>query len=63
MLVLGRKPGEKIKIGHDITIHILSQQGQQIRVGIEAPADISVHREEISDKIQREGLEEATEEA
>ncbi len=53
MLVLGRRPGEKIKIGNDITIHILSQQGQQVRVGIEAPPEVSVHREEIYDKIKR----------
>lgn len=54
MLVLGRKPGEKIRIGDDITIHVLSHQGQQIRIGIEAPAHISVHREEIYEKIKRE---------
>ncbi len=54
MLVLGRKPGERIKIGDDITIHVLSQQGQQIRIGIDAPAHVSVHREEIYEKIKRE---------
>ena len=62
MLVLGRKPGERIKIGDDITIHILSQQGQQIRVGIEAPSDVPVHREEIYEKIKQEQSTE-TEEA
>lgn len=54
MLVLGRKPGERIRIGDDIVIHVLSQQGQQIRIGIDAPSDIAVHREEIYEKIQRE---------
>ncbi|CAB4127700.1 CsrA RNA-binding global regulator CsrA [uncultured Caudovirales phage] len=53
MLVLGRRPGEKIKIGNDITIHILGFQGQSIRVGIDAPADVAVHREEIYEKIKR----------
>ena len=59
MLVLGRKPGERIKIGDEITIHILSQQGQQIRVGIEAPSDVPVHREEIYEKIKQEQSTEA----
>jgi carbon storage regulator len=54
MLVLGRKPGERIRIGNDIIIHILSQQGQQVRIGIEAPSDVPVHREEIYDKIKQE---------
>lgn len=56
MLVLGRKPGERIRIGDNVTIHILSQQGQQIRIGVDAPADVPVHREEIYEKIRREGL-------
>ena len=56
MLVLGRKPGETIKIGDDITIHILKFQNNQIRVGIDAPSDISVHREEIYQKIKQEAL-------
>lgn len=56
MLVLGRKPGERIKIGDNITIHILSQQGQSIRIGVDAPSDIPVHREEIYEKIKRDEL-------
>lgn len=56
MLVLGRKPGERIRIGDNITIHILSQQGQQIRIGVDAPSDIPVHREEIYEKIRRDEL-------
>jgi carbon storage regulator len=52
MLILGRRVGEKIRIGDNITVTILAQNGSQIRVGIEAPQDISVHREEVYDKIQ-----------
>jgi carbon storage regulator len=54
MLVLGRRPGEKIRIGDDITIHIISQQANQIRIGIDAPEDVPVHRQEIYNKIQRD---------
>lgn len=54
MLVLGRKAGEAIKIGDNITIHILHQRGQHVRIGIDAPADIPVHREEIYQRIQQE---------
>lgn len=54
MLVLGRKAGERIKIGDEITIHILSQQGQQVRIGIDAPPNVPVHREEIYEKIKKE---------
>ena len=54
MSVLGRKAGEKIKIGDDITIYVISQAGSHIRIGIEAPACIPVHREEVYQKIKRE---------
>lgn len=51
MLVLGRRPGEKIKIGDDITICLISIAKNQARIGIEAPTNVSVHREEIYERI------------
>lgn len=54
MLVLGRKAGETIRIGDDIIIHILHQRGQYVRIGIDAPTNVSVHREEIYQRIQQE---------
>jgi len=51
MLVLSRKPGESVKIGDEVTITVLSISGKQVRLGINAPADIAVHREEIYNKI------------
>lgn len=51
MLVLGRNLGETIRIGNDIVIHVLQYRGKQIRIGIDAPPHIPVHREEIYQKI------------
>jgi carbon storage regulator len=47
MLVLSRQPGESIRISNDITITVLNQRGNQIRIGITAPQEIVVHREEV----------------
>ena len=52
MLVLTRRLGETIMIGDEITIKILAIKGCQIKIGIEAPKNISVHRDEIYQKIQ-----------
>jgi len=52
MLILTRKVGEKIIIGDDITITILDKNFTRVRVGIDAPSDMAVHREEIWLKIQ-----------
>ncbi len=52
MLVLTRRINESIIIGNNITITVLSIQGNQVRIGIEAPRNIDVHREEIFEKIQ-----------
>ncbi|KPA87792.1 MULTISPECIES: carbon storage regulator CsrA [Pseudomonas] len=52
MLILTRKIGESINIGDNITITILGVSGQQVRVGINAPKDVAVHREEIYQRIQ-----------
>ena len=54
MLILTRKVGESINIGDDITITILGVSGQQVRIGINAPKDVAVHREEIYQRIQRD---------
>jgi len=52
MLILSRRVGEVIKIGDDIEITILGVHGNQARIGVQAPKEVSVHREEIYDKIQ-----------
>tara|TARA_R110000851_G_C12702178_1_gene526270 strand:+ start:347 stop:526 length:180 start_codon:yes stop_codon:yes gene_type:complete len=55
MLVLTRNIGQKLVIGDDIKITILSAGGNQVRIGIDAPRHIGVHREEIYNKIKLEG--------
>lgn len=54
MLILTRRVGEAIMIGDDTKVVVLSVQGSQVRVGIDAPSDVTVHREEIYERIQRE---------
>ena len=54
MLVLTRKAGESIQIGEDIRLTILSIQGQNVKMGILAPREVAVHREEIYEKIVQE---------
>lgn len=55
MLILTRKVGEAIRIGDDIEITTLGIKGNQVRLGISAPKDVSVHRKEIYDRIQEQG--------
>ncbi len=55
MLILTRKAGESINIGNDITVTVLGVSGQQVRIGISAPKEVTVHREEITRRIL-EGL-------
>lgn len=50
MLVLTRRVGESVKIGDNITVTILAARGNQVRVGVQAPRDVVVDREEISQK-------------
>ncbi|MNP78139.1 Carbon storage regulator [compost metagenome] len=52
MLILTRKTGESINIGNDITVTVLGVSGQQVRIGISAPKEVPVHREEITQRIQ-----------
>lgn len=54
MLILTRRVGESLIIGDDIVINILGVKGNQIRIGVNAPKEISVHREEIYIRIQAE---------
>ncbi|MBT4504671.1 MAG: carbon storage regulator CsrA [Gemmatimonadetes bacterium] len=54
MLVLTRKAGESIVIGSEIRVTVLELQGRQIRLGIEAPSTISVHRGEVYERIREE---------
>jgi len=56
MLILTRKLGESIRIGNEIKITISDIKGRQIRVGIEAPEGMSVHREEVYEMIQKQNV-------
>jgi carbon storage regulator len=53
MLILTRRVGETIMIGHDIAVTVLGVTGSQVRIGVNAPKEVAVHREEIYDRIQR----------
>lgn len=52
MLILTRKSGETIRIGDDIAISVIEIRGNQVRIGITAPRDVTVHREEVYEQIQ-----------
>jgi len=54
MLILTRRVGETVMIGDDVTITVLGVKGNQVRVGINAPKHVAVHREEIYERIKRE---------
>lgn len=60
MLILTRRLGESIQIGDDIRITFLDIKGKQIRMGIEAPKDVMVHREEVYRMIQEQNLQAAS---
>ena len=55
MLVLSRRKSEKIRINDDITVIVVEIRGDKVRLGIEAPIEIPVHREEVYAAIHREG--------
>lgn len=56
MLILNRRLGESLTVGDDITFTVLAINGNQVRIGINAPKHISVHREEIYQKLSQDGL-------
>ncbi len=59
MLILTRKVGESIKIGDDIRVIVLEVKGSQVRLGVEAPKEKAIYREEVYERVQREMLEAA----
>jgi len=54
MLILTRRIGEAVKIGDDIEVSVIGIKGNQVRLGINAPTDVAVHRQEIYDRIQQD---------
>ncbi|MEJ2643747.1 MAG: carbon storage regulator CsrA [Gammaproteobacteria bacterium] len=54
MLILTRRVGETLMIGDEVTVTVLGVKGNQVRIGVNAPKDVAVHREEIYERIKRE---------
>ena len=60
MLILSRRIGETITIGSSVSVTVLGVKGNQVRIGINAPKDVAVHREEIYERIRHERLHDTT---
>jgi carbon storage regulator len=54
MLVLTRRIGEAIRVGHEVVVTVMGLKGNQVRLGIEAPKEVAVHRQEIYERIKAE---------
>jgi carbon storage regulator len=63
MLILTRRVGETLMIGDEVTVTVLGVKGNQVRIGVNAPRDVAVHREEIYERIKREQAEQAAQQA
>ncbi len=61
MLILTRRVGETVMIGEDVTVTVLGVKGNQVRIGVNAPRNVAVHREEIFERIKREEAGDAPE--
>ncbi|MAI93421.1 MAG: carbon storage regulator [Halieaceae bacterium] len=61
MLILTRRVGESLMIGDDVTITVLGVKGNQVRIGVDAPKEVAVHREEILNRIEDAASREAAE--
>ncbi len=57
MLIVTRRTGETVMVGDEVTVTVLGVKGNQVRIGVNAPKDVSVHREEIYERIQIEKRE------
>ena len=57
MLILTRRVGESLMIGDDVTITVLGVKGNQVRIGVDAPKEVAVHREEILNRIEEASAE------
>jgi carbon storage regulator CsrA len=54
MLILTRRVGEALMVGNEVTVTVIAVKGNQVRIGINAPKDVEVHREEIYERVQAE---------
>jgi carbon storage regulator len=59
MLILTRRIGETLVVGDEVTVTVLGVKGNQVRLGVNAPKDVAVHREEIYERIQKEKQDKA----